>query len=247
MAACSNSPPPSPAQIPNELLRKLPSACGGVSTVSFSHNGLFLAAALQGAGQVFKLVLHNVLTGSVVMTVPACHHGHVYQLAWSQDDTGLVSASSDGTAKVGICLRACVCMCVGGGGLCVHAYMHMCSLFQSSYSPAKHPRPACLQVLELGYYNSVGKQFPPLVLRHACYIYTACFHPDNHVRTILTAGYDGKIRTWSRKGGLLMETIQVGGWVGEGGDGLLGMDHWGWGGELEDGGCCALFGCTDVL
>lgn len=47
-----------------------------------------------------QILVFNVLSGVVLATLHTSHHDYVYSLSWSKDDTALVSASSDATAKV---------------------------------------------------------------------------------------------------------------------------------------------------
>ncbi|KAG2484321.1 hypothetical protein HYH03_016863 [Edaphochlamys debaryana] len=89
-----------PCKVPNTHWRKLPGGALGVTCVAFSHGGTFLAACLGEAGDRFKLVIYKTLTGACVKTIHGAHSGFVYEVAWARDDSAIITASADGTARI---------------------------------------------------------------------------------------------------------------------------------------------------
>ncbi|MEW5304430.1 MAG: hypothetical protein WDW36_007041 [Sanguina aurantia] len=153
-----------PCKIPNVVMRKLPGGSGGVSTIAFSGTGTYLALACCMPNDVCQIVLYHTLTGSRVLTIASAHHTLIYSLAWSKDDSCLVSASSDCTAKV----------------------------------------------WDVGHSGGDAALLQPVVLRHACYCYTAEFHPNQRQHPLIATGaYDGAVRLWATASGQMVAQVQA--------------------------------------
>ena len=85
-------------RVPNNVLHKFVTDSKGCMAVSFSKDGVFVACAI-GSQTGFKIHIFAVATGNLV-TVFSGHSDIVYDLDWATGRDELVSASSDGTAKV---------------------------------------------------------------------------------------------------------------------------------------------------
>lgn len=85
-------------RVPNHVLHKFVTDSKGCMCVSFSKDGLFVACAI-GSPTGFKINVYAVATGNIV-AVFSGHSDIVYDLDWAIGRDELVSASSDGTAKV---------------------------------------------------------------------------------------------------------------------------------------------------
>lgn len=85
-------------RVPNHVLHKFVTDSKGCMAVSFSKDGVFVACAV-GSQTGFKINIYAVATGNTV-AVFSGHSDIVYDLDWAVGRDELVSASSDGTAKV---------------------------------------------------------------------------------------------------------------------------------------------------
>lgn len=86
-----------PCKPPNKLAFKLQTCALGCFRLAFSHNGKFLAAACTDKDTVIKIF--QVEDGELAYKLRG-HADLVHDLSWSPDDFFLLSASSDGTAKL---------------------------------------------------------------------------------------------------------------------------------------------------
>ncbi|XP_053394001.1 jouberin-like isoform X2 [Mercenaria mercenaria] len=85
-------------RLPNTLSHALPSAKKGCYMIKFSHDGRSLACACQGKDG-YPILVYEIPSGTLKGKFLG-HFGIVYDLSWSKMDTHLLSASSDGTARV---------------------------------------------------------------------------------------------------------------------------------------------------
>ncbi|XP_041358926.1 jouberin-like [Gigantopelta aegis] len=85
-------------RIPNSVMKSLPAGRMGCYVLKFSHDGRSLACACQDKeGYPIK-----------IYEIPSCtlrgefsgHFGIIYDLSWSKNNTHLLSAASDGTARM---------------------------------------------------------------------------------------------------------------------------------------------------
>lgn len=84
--------------LPNVVLHQISCGPQGSFVVRYSPTGKYIAAACSEK-LLFTIKIFDAETGNHIFTFPG-HHDIVYDLSWSQDETEIVSASSDGTAKV---------------------------------------------------------------------------------------------------------------------------------------------------
>uniref|UniRef100_A0A8C1SQT0 Abelson helper integration site 1 n=1 Tax=Cyprinus carpio TaxID=7962 RepID=A0A8C1SQT0_CYPCA len=85
-------------RIPNKPMQSFRGGQMGCFTLRFSHDGRALAAACADR-DAFPIIIYEIPCGKVL----ASFNGHlsvVYDLCWSRDDNGLLTASSDGTVRV---------------------------------------------------------------------------------------------------------------------------------------------------
>ncbi|XP_066214133.1 jouberin-like isoform X2 [Saccopteryx leptura] len=84
--------------VPNKLLFSLNAGEGGCFCLSFSHNGRILAAACASHSG-YPIILYEIPSGHFMREL--CGHLNIiYDLCWSQDDRFILTASSDGTARL---------------------------------------------------------------------------------------------------------------------------------------------------
>ncbi|XP_046857215.1 jouberin-like [Xenia sp. Carnegie-2017] len=89
--------PGQPNHLPNRLMLTMNVGNRGCFVVRFSRDGRKLACGCAGKDG-FAVCVYETLTGNNMSTF----HGHfsiIYDLCWSFDDTTILSASSDGTAR----------------------------------------------------------------------------------------------------------------------------------------------------
>uniref|UniRef100_K1S444 Jouberin n=1 Tax=Magallana gigas TaxID=29159 RepID=K1S444_MAGGI len=85
-------------RIPNVLQVTLPAGKKGCFVLRFSHDGRSLACACNDRDQ-YPIYIYEVPSFELRGKLKG-HFGLVYDLCWSKRDTHLLSASSDGTARV---------------------------------------------------------------------------------------------------------------------------------------------------
>ncbi|XP_066104536.1 jouberin [Saccopteryx bilineata] len=84
--------------VPNMLLFSLNAGERGCFRLSFSHNGRILAAACASRSG-YPIILYEIPSGRYMREL--CGHLNIiYDLCWSQDDRFILTASSDGTARL---------------------------------------------------------------------------------------------------------------------------------------------------
>ncbi|XP_069462846.1 jouberin [Ambystoma mexicanum] len=85
-------------RIPNKHLFSLQAGQQGCFSIRFSNDGRTLAAACADRDE-YPVFLYEIPTGRYLQEL----HGHlniVYDICWSRDDENLLTASSDGTARM---------------------------------------------------------------------------------------------------------------------------------------------------
>ncbi len=108
--------PTEPCSCPDKLLHRLEVGPDGAMTIQYSHSGHLLAIAAKTAnvpapytgdlssssilGESYSLRLVDTDTGEEVWSQTIAHHGVIYSISWSLDNSYLVTASGDGTVKV---------------------------------------------------------------------------------------------------------------------------------------------------
>ncbi|XP_047714571.1 jouberin isoform X2 [Prionailurus viverrinus] len=85
-------------RIPNKHLFSLNAGERGCFCLAFSHNGRILAAACAGRDG-YPIILYEIPSGRFMREL--CGHLNIiYDLCWSHDDRYILTASSDGTARI---------------------------------------------------------------------------------------------------------------------------------------------------
>ncbi|XP_067677966.1 jouberin-like [Haliotis asinina] len=85
-------------RIPNNLMVSLPAGRKGCYVLKFSHDGRNLACACQDK-EGYPIYVYEIPSGTLRGEFSG-HFGIIYDLCWSKKDTHLLSAASDGTARV---------------------------------------------------------------------------------------------------------------------------------------------------
>lgn len=100
--------PDEPCFLPITMQQRLPASEMGCFTLTFSHDGQWLAAGCSNQG-TFPINIYRVLDSaqqcddsnrSTLDYVFSAHLNLVYDIAWADDDKMLLSASSDSTARL---------------------------------------------------------------------------------------------------------------------------------------------------
>jgi WD40 repeat protein len=102
--------------IPNRLLNRLEVGPDGAMVVSFSHCGHLLAIAarietvatpftnmfpqIASPSYIYSLQLFDTDIGEKIWASSIAHHGVIYDIKWSKDDSYILTCSSDGTCKI---------------------------------------------------------------------------------------------------------------------------------------------------
>lgn len=163
------------------------------------------------------MVLCHGPTGEL-LAVLGSHDGLVYSVAWAADDSAVVTASADMTAKVWHLPRpggSPGSPRAGPGPLHLAASLDVAGL-----------RPGAAAGRGRGGEGEEGEEedgdggaaWPAAVtLQHACYVYAAAFCPLPGLgpAVVATGGYDGALRLWDARpgapggGGLLLYAAQA--------------------------------------
>ncbi|EDV23137.1 uncharacterized protein TRIADDRAFT_58114 [Trichoplax adhaerens] len=90
--------PSQDCRIPNKLLHNFSTGMRGCLVVKFSHNGRKIAAGCVDK-QSYPILVYDLKTGKCCNTFTG-HFSIIYDVSWSADDEEILTASSDGTARV---------------------------------------------------------------------------------------------------------------------------------------------------
>ncbi|GIL48429.1 hypothetical protein Vafri_4558 [Volvox africanus] len=249
-----------PCKIPNVPLRKLPGGPQGVTCLAFSHGGLYLVVVASEADDRARIVIYHALTGAPKRTIHGAHNGFVYEVAWARDDSAIITASADGTAKVwefnpaaaAAAMEAATEAAAGGHGISTSVAdaaeaaavaapaMNLLATMMPRGTSAATAAPAAANSnlnaskpaaagggggsvsitssgsvpapALAGYKAGAAATLPhATVLNHACYVYTAQFHPVQKLGSALvaTGAYDGTVRLWRRYTGELLAAVKT--------------------------------------
>jgi WD40 repeat protein len=80
------------------LMCRLEAGPRGCFTCKFSHSGKYLCCGCAD-WVMFPLKVFDVITGECIIAYSG-HHDLIYEINWTLDDSQLLTASSDGTAKL---------------------------------------------------------------------------------------------------------------------------------------------------
>ncbi|XP_063919863.1 jouberin-like [Zophobas morio] len=104
-AVCWTKRPNESCKLPNKCFVEFNSYDQGCFVAKFSHNGIYLACAVQ-LENLFYIVIYSVLTLQEVNKICA-HQALIYDIKWSRDDSLLLSASADNTVSVFSTVTSC--------------------------------------------------------------------------------------------------------------------------------------------
>eukprot|EP00605_Chrysophyceae_sp_TOSAG23-4_P000238 GSChrysophyteH1.ASY1.ANO1.275.1 assembled CDS len=182
-----------PCALPDKLLHRIPVGPEGAMTIQYSHSGHLLAIGAKSSklpapyvgdtsaatilGECYSLRLVDTDTGAEVWAEDAAHHGVIYSISWSLDDSYILTSSGDGTVKVWD----------------VNSVLSQ-SLEKEGASDADEP--FCL-------YAHVTK--PPAYMYSACFQEYAPsprnakpnIKSRNDLPKVIAGGSDGRIRVWN--------------------------------------------------
>eukprot|EP00191_Tetraselmis_sp_GSL018_P008681 CAMPEP_0177599952 /NCGR_PEP_ID=MMETSP0419_2-20121207/13317_1 /TAXON_ID=582737 /ORGANISM="Tetraselmis sp., Strain GSL018" /LENGTH=1591 /DNA_ID=CAMNT_0019092819 /DNA_START=347 /DNA_END=5122 /DNA_ORIENTATION=+ len=85
-------------KVPNKLFKMIPGEQLGATRVAFAHSSTMLAIAFGGSS-LWGVQVWEVLTDTKMISHTG-HHDMIYDLSWSADDSSILTASSDFTAKI---------------------------------------------------------------------------------------------------------------------------------------------------
>ncbi|XP_060790422.1 jouberin isoform X1 [Neoarius graeffei] len=187
-------------RIPNKPMLSFRGGQMGCFALCFSHDGRVLAAACADR-DAFPIIVYEIPSGKVL----ASFNGHlsiVYDLCWTRDGTGLLSASSDGTVRVWNIERL--------QGLAEKILPHPSFVYSAQY----HPQAPSL-VVTGGYdgllrvwnldFQDVNGQLLQEFEGHKTFINALCF--DSEGNRMFSADNAGIIIAWSTK-------VEGGSWHG---------------------------------
>ena len=212
-----------PCVIPDKLLHRFDSGPEGAMVVAYSHSGHLLAVSGRSAtlnaplsdhnssvssNSVYCLKLFDTDLGTEVWCLNSAHHGVVYDIRWSKDDSYIVTCSGDGTSKIWD----------------VECYMKMSFTAIHHGTPGKGIDGAMSPAIRhQPYLAHVLRTVPPL------YVYCAIFQEYNVPTTtidmtadvkdsyekqrselprVITGSSDGRLRVWA--GSKLLGTLRIG-------------------------------------
>jgi len=211
----------SPCELPNAVSAQPMGTAGGCSGVAHSRDGRWLAAACGSAEGVFKVAVYHGLTGQL-QAVLGTHDGLVYGINWSADDSAIVTASADLTAKVWH-LRQSPLGGIGAGSLAAlesttTTLRSGAGIYPWSASEEAQGLEAAAAIGEApeDTEQQDGDTSATTTLQHACFVYCAAFCPLPGLGSavVVTGGYDGVLRVWEatsqdHHGGLLLHSAPV--------------------------------------
>ena len=192
-----------PTEVPNAMLFNAHGGGVGAKALRFSPSGEWLAVATLRAGIVVSgaaaatasIAIFETLTGRQRHVLPPDGLSHallVHDLAWQQDEGALVSASSDGTAKVWQFTQSLSALSALGASATLAAND------RGARAGGRAERGG-------GGGGDAGIAREAVVLQHGCFVYAALFLPhaderDDALR-VVTGAYDGCVRVWAVRAG----------------------------------------------
>ncbi len=202
--------PREPCTVPDKVLHRLKVGPEGAMVVQFSHSGHLLAVGakcndissifagntsnMDVLGEPYSLQLFNTDSGEIVWSQENAHHGIIYSISWSIDNSYLLTASGDGTVKVWD----------------VSGFLHHTTNVSSSFEKkdGAHAEPFCLYshtVTPPAYmYAAVFQEYVPALkgstpsvinnipIQEEFFLNKA----RNDLPRVIAGGSDGRLRVW---------------------------------------------------
>jgi WD40 repeat protein len=148
---------------------------------------------------LLQVVVYQVLTGRLHWVL-GTHDALVYSISWSQDDSAIITASADYTAKIWH-LPALPVPYGGSSGAVYGTAAGLASMWGGSSTFGS-------TAAVVGAAASAGVTC--VVLQHHCFVYAAETHPQvAPVMVAITGGFDGTLRMWDACHGLVLSAVQV--------------------------------------
>jgi len=108
--------PREPCALPDKVLHRIDVGPEGAMTIKYSHSGHLLAVGAKSPtvpalysgnvasshilGEAYSLKMYDTDSGELIWCQECAHHGVIYSISWSLDNSYLLTASGDGTVKV---------------------------------------------------------------------------------------------------------------------------------------------------
>lgn len=146
-----------------------------------------------------QIALYQAMTGRLCWVLGS-HEGIVYSINWAKDDSSIITASADYTAKVWhlpLLPSPAHLHDTSHHGLGVSAGSSSAGLSTAAWFGAAAAASSSQQVV-------------CTVLQHKCFVYAAELHPEQQPLLLaVTGGYDGVLRVWSAADGQQLSSLQV--------------------------------------
>ncbi|XP_067938585.1 jouberin-like isoform X2 [Watersipora subatra] len=176
-------------RLPNSMLLNLPAGKMGCLVLAFSNDGRYLACGCHDK-TAYPILIYEIPGGQLTATLTG-HYNNVYALSWSRADKYLLSASSDGTARVWeVVNKKCL-------KLLPHPTFVYCAKF--------HPRVSkvvvtgsydnILRVWHIDGADNIQADLQQELEGHDSYINSLCF--DEEGNKLFTADNIGTIKIWN--------------------------------------------------
>jgi WD40 repeat protein len=171
--------------------------------VSISHKALILQSNALPSPLLNVLIpqimLYQALTGRLCWVL-GTHEGMVYSISWSRDDSCVITASADYTAKVWH--LPLLPSPANANAAQIDPTAGTASDGRSTLGTAAAAAAAAAA--------ADGSGVSCSVLQHKCFVYAAELHPvQQPLLLAVTGGYDGVVRVWSAVDGQQLSCLQV--------------------------------------
>ncbi|KAJ3261547.1 Jouberin [Boothiomyces macroporosus] len=176
--------------LPNKLLYRIETGSRGSFSCAFSNMGIFLAVGCVNTNS-FPIKIYELETGKRMATLEG-HLDLVYQLCWSQDDSELISASSDGSVRVWKFMLDGSCVL---SGLYIHPTFVYSAIFHPTLTEPQYIATASYDGI-IRIWEHSKKSEPSKKLRgHTVNVNTIVFSQDG--RRIYSGDGSGILKIWS--------------------------------------------------
>ncbi|KAI8922582.1 WD40-repeat-containing domain protein, partial [Powellomyces hirtus] len=187
-------------KIPNKLMYRISTtkyaADPTAFTCAFSHDGEYIAIACTDQSNACVIKIYRVLTGERVAVLEG-HQNLIYSVMWLNDDAGLVSTSSDGSARI---------WNVDQSGRLMNAFVTVLQHPAYAYTADIHPLASEPRLIVTGCYDAKIRIWPivpgkksikpmQILSGHDSNVNSVVFDKDG--ARLYSADGDGIIRVWN--------------------------------------------------